>query len=174
MYSTFDQCYNLENVIVKATDRFYYENYLLMDNQKTSIVFFISASPITTLTLPETIETIKDQTFYASNNLIEIIVPGTNLVSIGIQAFKDCKNLVSLSLPSSLTSIGRDAFIGCDQLHCGCVHIPLNMVETAINVGSMKKSAVSSYCFDRKCVYSYQITPQPNNAFYRFYRRIFM
>ena len=25
-----------------------------------------------------------------------------------------------------------------------------NMVETAINVGSMKKSAVSSYCFDRK------------------------
>ena len=53
-----------------------------------------------------------------------IVIPTTieyegvvcNVTSIGDEAFKGCKNLTSISIPSSVTKIGDNAFYGCDGL----------------------------------------------------------
>ena len=50
----------------------------------------------------------------------EIVIPsiykGRPVTSIGNSAFFCCRNLTSLEIPSSVKSIGSDAFSGCDKL----------------------------------------------------------
>ena len=54
----------------------------------------------------------------------EVVIPATitynakpySVVSIGIEAFKDCKNLTSVTIPNSVTSIGNYAFSECSKL----------------------------------------------------------
>ena len=42
---------------------------------------------------------------------------GSNLVSIGERAFRNCDSITSVSLPDSLTSIERAVYAGCTSLH---------------------------------------------------------
>ena len=51
---------------------------------------------------------------------IDLIIPskidGHNVVKIGYEAFKECDNLKSVTIPDSVTSIGNVAFYHCDNL----------------------------------------------------------
>ncbi|MBR4730759.1 MAG: leucine-rich repeat protein [Prevotella sp.] len=68
----------------------------------------------------------KDQTaeVLANNYSGNIIIPTTieyegvvcNVTSIGDEAFKGCKSLTSISIPSSVTKIGDNAFYECNGL----------------------------------------------------------
>ena len=50
----------------------------------------------------------------------ELVIPSTldgyKVTEIGSYAFRDCSSLESITIPSSVTSIGDDAFCGCDKL----------------------------------------------------------
>ena len=50
----------------------------------------------------------------------ELVIPSTldgyKVTKIGNYAFWDCGSLESITIPSSVTSIGDDAFCGCDKL----------------------------------------------------------
>jgi len=48
-------------------------------------------------------------------NLVSITLPNT-VTSIGAQAFRWCSSLASIIIPSSVTSIGNSAFQSCDDL----------------------------------------------------------
>jgi hypothetical protein len=48
-------------------------------------------------------------------NLSTCIFP-TSVTTIGSEAFKDCEKLVYLSLAKTVTSVGSDAFVGCKAL----------------------------------------------------------
>ena len=50
----------------------------------------------------------------------ELIIPSSVTV-IGVEAFKDCKRIRSLTIPSSITEIGPRAFVGCSRLEMICV-----------------------------------------------------
>ena len=69
---------------------------------------------IQTVNLPDTIKNIGTYSFYDSS-LSEITLP-SSLTSIGDDAFEDCISLTSITLPDSLTSIGARAFHGCTSL----------------------------------------------------------
>ena len=63
----------------------------------------------------EGIEAIEDYGFYNNSDIITIELPST-LQTIGIQAFEGCTSLQSIELPASLTSIGNQAFNICRNL----------------------------------------------------------
>jgi len=54
--------------------------------------------------------------FVGCANLVSVTLPD-GLTSIGDYAFYECTNLLTASLPKSLTSIGKYAFKRCEKLH---------------------------------------------------------
>ncbi len=56
---------------------------------------------------------------------------GPTQTTIDNQAFLDCTNLKSITLPNTLTSIGNEAFSGCSSL--SSIEIPLNVTEIGKN-----------------------------------------
>ncbi len=71
-------------------------------------------SKIKTLTLPNTITTIKDMAFLFCDNL-ETVTWSNTLQKIGDSAFKST-NFTNLELPESVTQIGESAFESCSNL----------------------------------------------------------
>ena len=70
---------------------------------------------ITTLTIPNTVESIGQHAFHACSNLASITFPN-QLKTIGNSAFYNCDALTAITLPNSLTTIGENAFEECDGL----------------------------------------------------------
>lgn len=72
---------------------------------------------ITSVTLPNSLHTIGEQTFYNCTNLISVNIPDA-VTSIGNMAFRGCSSLatVNISANSALQSIGSYAFNGCSLL----------------------------------------------------------
>ena len=58
---------------------------------------------------------IRDKAFYFCDNLVNITIPDS-VTSIGDYAFYGCNNLVSITIPDSVTSIGEAAFKKCYRL----------------------------------------------------------
>lgn len=71
--------------------------------------------PITSVTLPNTIEYISDYAFYGCGNLQEITIPD-GVYFLGSYAFGYCTGLTSIALPNSVTDLGWETFYCCTGL----------------------------------------------------------
>ena len=60
-------------------------------------------------------DNLGDYVFYGCSGLTSLTLP-SSVTSIGGGAFEGCSGLTSLTIPSSVTSIGSGAFIGCSGL----------------------------------------------------------
>ena len=60
------------------------------------------------------VTSIDNNAFYSSN-IVSITIPNS-VTSIGYNAFETCKSLTSITIPNSITSIGFAAFEGCTSL----------------------------------------------------------
>ncbi|MBQ2526610.1 MAG: leucine-rich repeat protein, partial [Bacteroidales bacterium] len=58
---------------------------------------------------------IEDEAFRWCGDLISVTIP-ESVTSIGNDAFYDCENLASITIPEGVTSIGDGAFRGCKSL----------------------------------------------------------
>ena len=103
---------------------------------------FLNCSNMTSITIPESVTSIGNEAFsfcenlpvidnlrYAGTIVVEAvdktqssytIQPGTRV--IGYEAFKDCSNLTTITIPSGVKTIGYEAFINCSNL--GTLSIP--------------------------------------------------
>ena len=62
-----------------------------------------------------TVKEIQKEAFYGCSGLISVTIP-SSVTSIGSSAFRGCGGLTSVSIPNSITSIGGKVFEGCSAL----------------------------------------------------------
>lgn len=64
--------------------------------------------------------TITGLSEYGLLHCAELVIPttieGITITAIAPEAFKDCSSIKSLTIPQTVTSIGKDAFLGCSEL----------------------------------------------------------
>ena len=87
-----------------------------------------SSCPITTLYLGRNVND------YVNFKSLETLTIGSSITSIGNSAFEDCNSLTAVEIPNSVTSIGDEAFYGCSGL---------TAVEIPSSVTSIGSSAFS-------------------------------
>ncbi len=114
---------------------------------------FIDGEPVTDLTIPDSVSSIKDHAFNGCASLENVSIPGTanignsafrncirltsvstgnGVESIGTYAFADCSNLTSVTIPDGVTSIGNGAFADCT----GLTSITIPDSVTSIRLGA--------------------------------------
>ena len=94
---------------------------------------FLNKNLYGTLTLPNTLERIGDDSFHGCTQLTgELILP-ESLTSIGRAAFQDCSGFTgSLAIPGSVTYIGGCAFQGCSGFS-GSLTIPSSVTFIGVD-----------------------------------------
>lgn len=76
---------------------------------------FYNCTSLKSVVLPQNVRAINAKAFYNCSALKTIVLPG-GLKTIGQAAFFDCGNLTSLTLPQGLEAIGTQAFYLCRSL----------------------------------------------------------
>ena len=85
---------------------------------------FYYCTAMTSIELPETIETIGNWAFAGCTGLTTIELPDA-VKSIGQGAFHGCNQITTIDMPSSLLTIGDFAFYGCSALTA--IELPANL-----------------------------------------------
>lgn len=88
------------------------ENGCLYNKDKSILLAYPTATR--DFVVPESVKTIAGYAFYASR-ITSVTIPN-EVDSIGKAAFYYCHNLKSLVIPKSVTSLGKSALYGCDKL----------------------------------------------------------
>lgn len=89
---------------------------------------FFDNDVITSVKLPDTIDTIPGYAFYECSNLTEVFIPDSVEV-IGIHAFEDCTSLIRVDIPDSVIKIDDFAFNNCTNLS------EIKMSDSAESIG---------------------------------------
>ena len=79
---------------------------------------------ITSVHIPDTVDTIMWYAFYQCSNLTQVHIPNS-VTRLGGYAFFGCTNLTAIDLPDNLTAIQEYTFYGCTKL--GAIEIPANV-----------------------------------------------
>lgn len=115
-----------------------------------------SNSAVTSVTIPDSVTSIHDVSFFNCSQLTNISIPNS-VTYIGYSAFNSCTSLKSITLPSSLSTISRALFSGCSQLTT--IHIPDSVSSIQIsafhNCENLKTiripvsvTSIENYAFD--------------------------
>ena len=80
-------------------------------------------------------ETISDYAFYDFREISSVTMPNT-LTSIGSYAFSECKNISSFTIPDSVTSVGDYAFSRCESLASVTIGNGVTSIESHAFYGS--------------------------------------
>lgn len=106
------------NVIIPAT----VEGYPVVELRGT----FKNCNTLQSITLPDSLRRIGDETFYYCMNLKGITIPDS-VTEIGESAFYACRRLKEVQLPKSITRIADYAFYGCASVKE--IEIPQGVTE---------------------------------------------
>jgi hypothetical protein len=111
----FSRCTVLTSITV-ADDNARYSSVdgVLFNKTKDTLIHYPRERPDTHYTIPNSVTSIGNKTFWNRKNLTSVTIPAS-VTSIGDFAFQG-SGLTSVTIPSSVTSIGNGAFLGCTSL----------------------------------------------------------
>jgi hypothetical protein len=66
---------------------------------------------------------------FSSETTVTNVILGTNVASVGANAFNACSGLASVTMPDGITNIGQSCFFGCRSLTN--VSVPRNLISVA-------------------------------------------
>ena len=95
---------------------------------------FYYCTAMTSVTIPDTIETVGAWAFAGCTGLTEVVIPN-KVVSIGEGAFHGCDTLTKITLSQSLTKIGNFAFYNCSGLTAIALPATLEEIGSAAFFG---------------------------------------
>ncbi len=106
----FDYCKGLTSISVNSNNtKFTSVDGVLFNKAKTKLVQYPCGNTKTSYTIPSTVKYIGNNAFAWSTKLLKV-VPNDSIISIGDYGFAYCGSLESITLPTTVTSIGRCAF----------------------------------------------------------------
>lgn len=108
------------NIVIPETVTYYGKVYPVTTIEQ----YAFRESPITSVTIPQSITSIDSEAF-ASSGIISIIIPNS-VNNIGTRLFKNCSSLTSVTLPTNLSEIPLGTFYGCKKLS---INIPNNITS---------------------------------------------
>lgn len=127
-------CYALTSVSVATANKRYSSTSGVLLNEAKDTLFLFPNSKTGNYALPSTVKHVYKSAFENSFMVSSIVLPST-LQSIGTNAFAYCSGIgPNLTLPSSLKKLEDGAFYGCYNL-TGTVSLPANLTD------------LGSYCF---------------------------
>ena len=104
---------SLENININEDNQYYCsKNGVLFNKESSKIIAYPAGKEETTYELPATTKVIGSNSFY--NSKIESIDIPNGITEIGDEAFSNSSNLFYISIPSSVTSIGKNIVYGCN------------------------------------------------------------
>ena len=118
--TAFSNCSNLTEINVESSNTKYaFQDGVLFNKDKTTIICYPIGKTETTYTIPETVTNISDYAFAGCSGLTSVTIPNS-VTSIDGYAFRDCSSLTSITIPKTVTSIGENAFKDCSNLTINC------------------------------------------------------
>ena len=91
------------------------KKYNNMPVQTISSSAFINNTVVTSIKIPDSVESIGYEAFNGCSSLTSVTI-GNSVKSIGDYAFRGCSSLTGVTIPESVTSIGDSAFYNCTGL----------------------------------------------------------
>lgn len=125
--NAFEDCTKLETVVIPSTATNIYDSAFKNCQKLKSFAFPIGTTQIyssvlsgcenlESVTIPEGVTKIWGSAFYGCSKKLKSVQLPSTLQTIGFQAFCDCDQLSEITIPKSVTSIGRSAFGSCTKL----------------------------------------------------------
>lgn len=106
---------NLTWTYTEATQTLTIEGSGAMDDYTSDGPWYYLRDVIEQIVIGQDVTTIGNRAFYLCKGLTSVTIPNS-VTSIGFMAFASCKSLTSVTIPNSVTSIGFMAFDGCNSL----------------------------------------------------------
>jgi len=103
---------------------------------------FRDCSQLTSVTIPNSVKTIKNSAFYNCSQLATLTLP-SSLTTIGEGCFEGCSSLTGMLVPNGVTQIGNDTFYGCSAMKV--VVLPSNLSSIGSNAFTRCTSLLSIY-----------------------------
>jgi hypothetical protein len=100
--------------VEESNTKYSSQNGVLYDKNKTQLIY---CPPATSgdFVIPATVSTVAVDAFYNCSELTSITLP-EGLTTLEDWAFEECSGLTTISLPASLNSIGSNSFYNCTGL----------------------------------------------------------
>lgn len=115
----FDGCDSLSVIECISNNYFEVDNGALYKKGRETLYFFPPASPIKFFNLPQNLRKISANAFINCKNIVSISIPDQSVETIGSYAFLNCVSLSYINIPLCVKNVEPHAFLGCDNLRCG-------------------------------------------------------
>ena len=103
---------------------------------------FSGCSSLESIVIPDGVTAIESSLFYKCEKLENVTLPDS-IISIGYNAFYGCKRLVSIKLPADLETIGERAFRDCTSLASADLPSKLKVIGPCAFVGCESLTSIT-------------------------------